>query len=170
LKPKQYSLTWTASAASVKSISMAASQSNGNGEPQEGIWYYVWLKPDWVLLWEYGTFAQHISMWSTRVIPALVEHYELTSEQSKAISGAYTGMPRGRVVSEQYGKKWRVVHGDDFPKGTRKSTEVKQIIGVFGLSSHAITGRVSVEVHEHEKMSGDHKARLRKSLGRIPYK
>lgn len=135
----------------------------------EGIWYYVWLKPNWHLSVQYGDQVQHYFQWRDIVVPLLVDHYKLSHEQAEKLSPIHTAMPRGRVVGEFYGREFTMAHGGDFPRGQSEQGEIKRLMGVFNLSKMAVLGKVKVITHDHEKMTTDHKKRLQKIIGKVPY-
>lgn len=135
-------------------------------DASDGIWYYVWLKPEWKLYVLYGELIQHADQWRESVVPDIAKHYKI---DSRPLAPLYYSMPRGRVVSERYGEKYRIVHGGDFPSSLGESAEIKSLVGLFGLSNRMILGKVSVEFHEHETMDADHQKRMKKIIGKIPY-
>ncbi len=145
--------------------------------PKLGIWYYLWLKPEWKL-WHYeytdvDKNLSHYEAWQVLAVD-VAKHYGIT-DQSKidALKEAYLCMPRGRVDSSQglnltstvewYG----IFHGNDFPKP--QSAEVKKIIGLFDLTSLLFAEKVRVIQVEHEMMDSDHQNIAKGILGEIPY-
>jgi len=143
-----------------------------------GIWYYVYLKPTWVL----RVFPRkigspnlpHMKAWTLMVVEEIARHYHLSEEQKKELADLPWCMPRGRVddVDLDTGKPlngdFAVYHGNDFPVGT-KDGEIKRIIGRLNLSPLVFQYRVLLVEHKHEKMDEEHKKKAQAILGPIPY-
>jgi hypothetical protein len=78
-------------------------------------------------------------------------------------------MPSGRVWKEGEDRDYKIIHGGNFPKAIGEECGAKRLVGLFGLSNLMVTGHVSVEMSEKAGMSKEHKQRLRKLIGKIPY-
>ena len=116
--------------------------------PSEGIWYWVYLKPDWELRvfknTEYGDFLTHVDVWEDYIAPLLAEHYNVSL---KSLINIPYAMPRGRVVKRKDGT-WFLYHGNDAPGGLAKWK--KKIIHAFNLEGQV--GLINWDVDDHEKM------------------
>jgi hypothetical protein len=141
-------------------------ESNG-GFATEGIWYYVYLRPDWHLMYDLDPNASHLQFWRKTVAPMLMDWYKLDDSARVKLSELSTSMPRGRVLLNE--RRYGIYHGDDFPKGLSRDGELKKIVSAFGLSRYYILKRVDVCFEPHECMDKKQQTALRKLLGKIPY-
>jgi hypothetical protein len=139
-------------------------QTKNPGKSSDGIWYYVYLKPGWIMMYLEGGLHQHIHFWPHNVIPKLQEHYELTNAEAKKLEPLYASMPRGRVTSFKYGTSFEIVHGNDFPSCMGISSEINDILDLFNLPLNTPHG-----YHEHEAMLSGHKKRLQAVIGKVKY-
>ena len=121
--------------------------------PHVGIWYYLWLKPDWKL-WPYPYINRargHYEVW-----PALSEivsnHFHLLPNESSVLQEQYRCFPRGRI--DKIGDKWYICHGGDFPKD--ENGEINTIISRFNLTIPKIRGLVEIKIDDHEKTDPKH--------------
>jgi hypothetical protein len=153
-------------------------------EPMTGIWYYVYLHPEWKLETfrtdEYGEGVDHFGAWGTHIVPILRAHYQLDDRTTARLKETAYGMPRGRVdrispeiykVGERPGD-WVFFHGDDFPSGLVRASQERKLISAFGLSRVAAVNpdKIRFEVSAHEKMIPEEREGIQKLLGiRIPY-
>ena len=148
-----------------------------NTRPSEGIWYYIYLKPEWGFLhWkftEYPTAYDHPKVWVDYVLPVLVKHYKLTDDQTDKLKPLYYSMPRGRInhlaflPGHSSSGRWVVAHGRDFPLD--EDSELKNIVNAFNLSGLVLWKMVDFEVADHEKMSKRHMEDIQKIIGPVPY-
>jgi hypothetical protein len=157
--------------------------------PTAGIWYYIWLKPQWELIVfpaldengekEYGDLA-HLEAWMNYLVPKLVTHYglKLTKEQLEQLTDAYRGVPRGRVdISDDliHGgtpkgpSMWFIFHGNDFPKGKNIESELGKIMRELRIAGFAASGKIQTKYSEHETMVESHQKVLQQLLGEIPF-
>jgi hypothetical protein len=147
--------------------------------PSEGIWYYIYLYPDWelipVLATEYGGYG-HEQFWARYLAPKIVDHYELgmgtkiyRDSAIRKIRELHLSMPRGRVSAPpkqkiEYagtlGEKgsedpgvWYFDHGNDFPAGMILEDQQKRLISLFNVTGPAISGNVEFREVDHERMS-----------------
>ncbi len=149
-----------------------------------GIWYYVYLDPDWTLLTfrtdDHGEGVDHLGVWGTHIVTLLKAHYKLDDRTAGRIRETAYGMPRGRVdriepdihkVGERPGD-WMFYHGEDFPTGLTEESEHRKLISAFGLSRLAAKApdKIRFEPSKHERMVPEEKALLQKLLNlNIPY-
>lgn len=143
--------------------------------PKIGIWYYLWLKPNWKL-WtmpmKENQDWSHGEVWSAALAEDVAKHYGLNSDQTEELKNAPYGLPRGRVdvrdlIMGRPTGGFHVYHGDDFP--LPKESELKKIIGKFDLTRLTLENKVKIEVHDHEKMSESDKETIQNLIGPIPY-
>lgn len=141
--------------------------ATANGDPREGVWYWVYLKPHWQLVVEFSDTTTHPNLWQKKVTPAIAKHYKLKKEAAAILAHLHYAMPRGRVVLWEDGKAY-VGHGSDSPRSLRSSA-LKTIISTFGLSRLMVVGRVVVTAEDHEKMDRRQKTEIQKLIGKVPY-
>ena len=148
-----------------------------DSSPKIGIWYYLWFKPNWKL-WtmpmKENKDWSHGEVWSASLCEDLGNHYRLSPSDRDRLRNLPYGLPRGRVdvrelIQGRPAGGWHVYHGDDFPSGLFKESELKKIIGLFDLTRLALQDQVKIVVVEHEKMSKSDKEEIQKILGPIPY-
>ncbi|MGD0088561.1 MAG: hypothetical protein ABSE73_01450 [Planctomycetota bacterium] len=140
-----------------------------NPLPLGGIWYYLWLRPTWHLCFVTDERVQHMTYWPRVVVPKLQEHYNLSPVEVRSLFVLYAAMPRGRIVSQLYGKEWILAHGGDFPHGLDPDSEIDRLIKQFNLRGQRTTGKLEIVVHEHEMMIPRHKRAIQKIIGKVPY-
>lgn len=133
----------------------------------EGIWYYIWLRPDWHLMYDLDPQASHLQFWRKTVAPMLVDWYKLKESARIKLGELNASMPRGRVLLDE--GRYGIYHGEDFPKKLSQEGELKKIVSAFGLSRYWILRRVDVRFEPHECMDKKQQTALRKLLGKIPY-
>jgi hypothetical protein len=156
--------------------------------PTTGIWYYIWLKPQWELEVfpaldenggkEYGDLS-HLEAWMNYLAPKLVTHYglKLTNEQLEQLTDAYRGVPRGRVdISDDliHGTSkgssiWFILHGNDFPRGKNMESELGKIMRELRIAGYAASGKIKTKYSEHETMVESHQKVLQQFFGEIPF-
>ena len=125
--------------------------------PSEGIWYIIYLKPNWVL----KTYKEidfpdcaHAQMWEDDLSHVVADHYKVPQKKLASLPYAF---PRGRIAnlnpgrgittpSDRYGDKWVVYYGKDLPGGDGKWKA--KILSSFDLSS--FIGRVEWKLDDHE--------------------
>ena len=139
--------------------------------PAEGAWFFVWLRPQWVLLafpsdgrGETG----HSDLWDRHVAPQISGHYGVDPDRVfgiDSIRSAYAGMQRGRVVHK--GGRWILYHGGDTPVAWGRAR--KMLVARFGLAAEARKGNVAFAIDEHETMIPEDQRTLTLAIGRIPY-
>lgn len=146
-----------------------------------GIWYYVYLEPDWRLeTWradEHGEDVDHLGVWRTYLVPVLKDHYKLDDRAAERLKGLAYGVPRGRLdqtESEVRGRPgdWVFYHGQDFPSGLTEESERRKLMSAFGLSRLAAKApdKIRFELSKHEQMVPEEKDQLGKILKvAIPY-
>lgn len=152
---------------------------NEDRRPSPGIWYYIYLAPEWKRLAfryiEYPKVPDHPTAWQEYVVPALTTHYKLTPEQARQLEDLPYAMPRGRVdltanqPNDPISNKWLMSFGNDFPAGLDVETEKGRLINDFNLANFACRDMVIFTVHEHEKMTLKHKDAIQKIIGPVPY-
>ena len=133
----------------------------------EGIWYSLYLKPVWKLLFDLDENASTLHYWRRTCVPKLMEWYKLDEKKRRSLSELHTSQPRGRVLLDE--GRYGIYHGSDFPKGLSLDTEIKKIVSGFGLSKYFILKRVDVKFEPHECMDKKQQTALRKLIGKIPY-
>ena len=145
--------------------------------PKIGIWYYLWLKPNWKLwtmpLTEEKNWS-HYEVWNGAIAEDLAKHYGLNDNQMERLKDVAYGFPRGRVdvkdlISGRPAGGFTIYHGDDFPSKLSKESELKKIIGKFDLTRLALENKIKIEVIDHEKMSESDKDAIQNLIGPVPY-
>ena len=130
-----------------------------------GLWYYVWLKPNWVFMGTKQEYAQHPAIWAEEILPAIGEHYQLSDGAFEKLFLLFRAMPRGRVMSVNYGQRFRIAHGSDFPSSIGMTQGILQVKHHFGLGRRC----VETEQQEHETMDREHQRTIQKIIGKVPY-
>lgn len=140
-------------------------------DPIGGIWYYVYLKPKWELVILHGEERLHLDMWEKHVIPMLKKKYKLSAKRAVRLMDVSYAMPRGRVTEfvERGTSTFIIRHGDDFPQGTSKNSELKKIVAYFGLTNRIVLKQVEFEVDPHEQMDPEEQDVLEEIIGPVPY-
>ena len=140
-----------------------------SNKPEEGIWYYIWMKPNWKLVDLQGGDNMHGELWQDLVHHRIKDHYKLTLEQVDVLEDASQGVPRGRVVLER--DKYVFYHGGDFPTGKSTDAEKKKLIGLFNLTCFYLEDKNRVEFRfaEHYKMDPDEQEIVKSVLGEVSY-
>jgi len=140
--------------------------------PSEGVWYWVWLKPSWVLrefrFTEYGGDIQHDVAWRNYIAPEIAKHYKVSLNEVVGVDSlinAYTGMPRGRVAKTS--SKWVFYHGNDTPVNFAKAKLM--IAARFNLRNALVDGTATFMYDEHEAMQDEDKAVIEAVIGEVPY-
>lgn len=123
------------------------------GAPLQGPYYWVYLKPGWVLkaMPSQNEFIGHPDFWEDIAVNLVAPFYKIkdprTIEQLKHLSYC---MPRGRVTETQLRngpKSWAVDCGNDF---RMSSAEQKQILAQFNLLPQFSAGLVRFRPDDHE--------------------
>lgn len=147
--------------------------------PKLGVWYYLWMEPEWKL-WTYEVkldqkIIAHDEVW--RILAQDIgEHYNLSVAQTDELAKHPYGLPRGRVDTTSdmiFGVKPKddkifVVHGDDFPSSMSKEAELKKIVSRFDLIKLLLdkqNNKVEIVHHEHEEMVEKDKELLQNLIG-----
>ena len=141
--------------------------------PSEGIWYYVWLKPKWVLYafkaTEFGDMT-HLDVWSSSLADVMAKHYKINPDQIindvDSLRNAHCCMPRGRVWKNPEGK-WIFGHGNDFPIDTAKAMKV--LPASFELTKEILNKNVTFRFEEHETMEKEDMLIVQALIGKVPY-
>jgi hypothetical protein len=152
-----------------KAIDELRKKRNASGKPAEGIWYYIWLKPNWKFFSVQNGERMHCEMWERFVKHEIKDHYKLNDEDVDKIEDVLCSMPRGRCnfVNDRF----ELYHGDDFPSGKNAETEKTKIMGWFNLTALYFHDRDKVKFvfDPHYKMSQEEKDIVESVLGPIPY-
>ena len=129
--------------------------------PSAGIWYIIWLKPNWVLrTYSENDFpnVDHFTIWDRALHIEVADYYKINEKKIQNLTYAF---PRGRVVyrnkrgrpvsvsmtSDMTGK-WFLYHGNDSPGGISKWK--KKLITEFNLGG--FLGNITWNYEEHECM------------------
>jgi hypothetical protein len=150
--------------------------------PHTGIWYYLWLKPQWKL-WTYP-YHDVKKQWS---------HFEIWQELCKTVESHYAVghieemqelpycFPRGRVdtsdiltTGEQMLRnevkdpvmpaEYYLLHGD-WPSALSPAGELKKIISLFNLIGPANRNLVHVKETKHEMTDPKHVEAMENLIG-----
>jgi hypothetical protein len=137
------------------------------GAPREGIWYWVFLNPDWKLItWDAPTGGDvlHAKVWSDVVNAYLTPHYKLDPASVAAAKALPYAMPRGRISSETLdgGKKYFFVrHGEDTPV----PNGLHQVEEKFNLITHMLEGMAEELYDPHETVVKNEVAEMQRLIG-----
>lgn len=133
------------------------------GAPQEGIWYWVFLAPDWKLITWNGPSATHMGVWPDVVNAYLAPHYKLSPPAIAQAKSLVYAFPRGRVSAESEGnmKYFFIRHGNDTPT----PEGLKQVESDFNLIRHLLEGMAEEIYDGHETTVGSETEEMRKLLG-----
>jgi len=152
-----------------KAIDELRKKRNASGKPSEGIWYYIWLKPNWKLKVVQSGESLHLDMWERFVKHEIKDHYKLSDEDIDKIEELTCCMPRGRccLVNDHF----ELYHGDNFPKGRDAEAEKTKLMGWFNLTALYFHDREKVKfiVDPHYGVPQDEKDIAESVLGPIPY-
>jgi len=139
--------------------------------PSEGVWYFIWLKPKWVLeaykFTEYGdSFGQlHSTLWEKYLADKVGNHYGIDPDEiygMDSLRNASSGMPRGRVALTDSG--WALYHGNDTPIPFDKAKTI--LLNAFELSQF----NNRFEYDDHEIMTPEDQETIQEAIGHVPYK
>lgn len=144
------------------------------GEPKNGIWYWVWLKPQWKLLtWAFPAREKkdelHINVWPKIVTSIITPHYGLSQQQATLALELPYSMPRGRVtaeVMEDEGKQttyFFIRNGSDIPTPDGK----KRIENDFNLTLHLLEGLAEWIYDSEETMVKAEEEQMSQIIGRM---
>jgi hypothetical protein len=125
--------------------------------PKDGIWYWVFLKPEWKLVTSAFPVREkknvnHVELWPKVCQSFLSQHYKWTQSQlNEAMSLPYS-MPRGRVTAEALEENGQTMtyffirHGSDTPA----PRTLNEIVNEYGLSLHLLEGMAEF-IHDPEE-------------------
>jgi hypothetical protein len=126
------------------------------GNPLQGPWYFVFLKPNWVLqtmpMSGDEQTMDHPDFWKVIVTQNIAPHYKIKKQSIIAdLQNLPYAMPRGRITSIQtFGgrKQWAAYHGNDYQYST---ADKKKIASEFNLTEQLYAGllRFIPDDHEH---------------------
>lgn len=128
------------------------------GAPLQGPYYFVYLKPNWVLkaMPSKDQFMAHTDFWPALVDTVIAPFYKIKDPRRlELLRGLVYSMPRGRVSDYQMPrgpKTWIVVCGNDF---TMNPAEQKQVLSQFNLLQQFSAGLVKFKPDDHEVMFPD---------------
>lgn len=134
----------------------------------EGIWYYLWLEPDWFFIPSIESGNSHWAWWNDSIADEIAQHYDLDKKELRTLKTLQHSLPRGRIVEDKPGH-FVVAHGNDFPRSLSPRSEINTIIGAFGLSKPHLLGNVEVRFEAHETMDSKHREQLEELIGAVPY-
>lgn len=151
--------------------------------PSHGPWYWLYLKPDWVLrafdVPVGDDSLDHGDLWEHSCALEVLKHYKIASrsEEAKALINAPYGFPRGRCVhidskeSMRGINKFELAWGQDLPKSLSLEKERRKLIGAFHLTSILLqdNARVKFVRDNHEQMLSEDQKILQSVVGKIPY-
>ena len=122
---------------------------------QQGPWYYVYLKPNWVLKTagvpgEESSF-DHADYWITLVDMVVAPFYKIKDPKIIAeLKNMPYCMPRGRVVYRKVmggNREWVAYHGADFNYSITEKK--KKIASAFNLLPMLYEGRMRFALDDH---------------------
>jgi len=145
-----------------------------SAKPSAGIWYWVWLKPEWVLqTYKDVDFPDviHVTIWEEFLAGKVAEHYGVSVRQLLPLSYAF---PRGRVVHVRPTKKeislpsddrgqWTFYHGNDAPGGLERWK--KKLVHSFSLNE--MVGAIDWKLDDHERRSREEVREIEALIGKI---
>jgi len=125
--------------------------------PKDGIWYWVFLKPDWKLVaWAFPARdkknVNHIDLWPKVCQSFLAPHYKWNQSQLNEAMRLPYSMPRGRVTSEVFEENGQTMtyffirHGSDTPA----PHNLNEIMNEYGLSLHVLE-KMAEFIHDPEE-------------------
>jgi hypothetical protein len=137
----------------------------------EGIWYWTWLKPQWMLrefrATEFGKLT-HEEAWSRHVVPEIAKHYKLRKSDADKLLPLHKSLPRGRVHRVKSMKLWLIMHGGDAPIPQQKAEMM--LPSRFNLTKELLCGRVLFVLDSLRSMVPEEQSALKAILGRVPYR
>jgi hypothetical protein len=152
-----------------------------DARPSPGIWYYLWLKPEWkriiVRYTDYGPYG-HPEFWEEYIAHEILSFYKIEKSKLDQVADLCYSMPRGRVermpdtgimMANEKPGVWYMDYGGDIPSSLNAEAEQRRLISEFNLSGFANRDMVEFRVVNHEKMLGEHKEKLQKLIGDISY-
>jgi len=124
------------------------------GRPLQGPWYWVWLRPQWVLRampmpGEEDTI-DHPALWESLAEEVAAHHGLVDPSAVARLRNLPYAMPRGRVavMRRMDGRKqWVLYHGNDFQM---TDAQRKQLVEAFNLGEQFVAGLVRFVPDEHE--------------------
>jgi hypothetical protein len=136
--------------------------------PVEGIFYYIWLKPNW----QFVSFTvncesctTHPDLWERIAVPSLIKHYRVKETPFNVVhlNSAFTAMPRGRVVGPSQGF-WIMDYGP-LPKTLSENLLRIEVANRFGLTRSRVEGKVKfITDDEHYIPEPQHVSLVRKII------
>lgn len=142
------------------------------GKPLEGPFYFLYLKPNWVLKsFAAETFMGHPDFWEALVDSTIAPHYKITDPRRiAAIKNIPYSMPRGRISDYQRPGRpmeWIGQIGNDFPWDQSLR---KKIVAEFNLSQQYLAGLVRFVPDYHEVMIPDDHRQFEELVMPLPAK
>ena len=141
----------------------AAAKQKRTALPHAGIWYWVFLAPEWKLFtWDFPVRDRidflHVQVWPDLVRNHLRPHYGLSEKAIKAASELPYSFPRGRVtaIAENAAFYLFVRHGNDTPV----PDGLRQVESKFNLARHIMEGLAEEIYDPHETMVAEQRARM----------
>ena len=131
--------------------------------PHTGIWYWVFLKPEWKLFtWDFPLKDKidflHVQVWPDLVRNHMRPHYKLDEDAILAASDLPYAFPRGRVTAVvENGLLYLFIrHGNDtpIPNGLR------QVEDKFKLTQHVLLGQGEEIYDPHETMVAEQRTQM----------
>jgi hypothetical protein len=149
---------------------MAKKKNPGvDDDASSGIWYYVWLpKTGWWLYMNRDPNSSHWEAWGEKIAPLLIKDWKIKKSLHADVRRLQHSLPRGRVAETKAGE-FLIAHGNDFPSGLNKESELDKIISAFGLTRRHLIGQASAAYWKHETMNEAEKLRLMEIIGPIKY-
>jgi len=139
--------------------------------PSAGIWYWVWLRPNWILCdfkeTEYGKIT-HEQVWVKYVAPEIARHYRLTKHDAERLNPLTKSLPRGRVFRGRKTGFWIFMHAADNPRGNQHFEML--LPSRFNLTKQLLFGGVSFAKDELLEMLPSDQSALKAIIGRLPYR
>ena len=128
-----------------------AAQLKQAGVPHNGIWYWLFLAPEWKLFtWDFPVRDKvdflHVQAWPDLVRFHLAPHYKLSPEATRLATELPYAFPRGRVTSENDLNYFFIRHGEDTPV----PGGLRQVEGKFNLTAHLLEGMAEEIYDPHE--------------------
>jgi hypothetical protein len=132
---------------------------------RHGIYYWVYLKPNWVLkslVDDSFSDLGHPSLWRDLARNVIAPHYKITDPTLlRELSNIPYSMPRGRLANiknPQGQRQFIFWNGNDF---TMTEQQKKQLIQAFDLGTEYVNGMVRFAYDDHEVMLPDDVSQLK---------
>lgn len=135
--------------------------------PHDGIWYWIYLKPNWKLIsYDFPIKDRidflHINVWRDLVSNHLAPFYKWNKDVISIAQELPYGTPRGRVSAERIDNLsyFFIRHGNDtpIPKG------LDQIIEKYNLKIQMLEGLAEFIYDPHETMVKEQQQKLRELM------